>query len=245
MTRETFKGILHSTGFYAPARHMYRALSPSVRRERALSKLFYSGLIEPGDLCFDVEANVGQTTEALIDCGARVIAIEPNSLCFPVLNWQFGRDSRVTLVKKAVGAKPGTAILNFSGTDSTASIREDWPYANQASVTVDVTTLDGLISEFGCPKVCKVDVEGFETEVFEGLSQPLPIIYFEIHRGEVHRARQVLSLLSNLGTVASANLTDIDHSAWLFDDWVTIDEFTEHFEERLPRIANAVLKMAI
>jgi FkbM family methyltransferase len=243
MIRDRLKRALYRTGLYAPARHIYRRCEPKVRRERAQSRLFYGRLIEPGDFCFDIGANVGQTTEALVSCGARVLSVEPNPLCLPVLEWQFGRDPRVTLVKKAVGAEPGSATLNFSGTDSTASIREDWPFANTTSVAVEVTTLDDLIAEFGRPKLCKVDVEGFETEVFKGLSQPIPLIYFEVHRREIHRASEVLSRLSNLGRIEAANLTDIDHGGWLFEEWKTLDEFTERLQE-VPGVANAVLKMA-
>jgi FkbM family methyltransferase len=243
MIHRKLKPAMYRTGLYAPARHVYRRINPAVRRERALSRVFYRGLIEPGDLCFDIGANVGQTTEALADCGARVISVEPNPLCIPVLEWQFGRNPRVTLVKKAVGAELGSDILNYNGTDSTASIRKDWLLANRTSAVVEVTTLDQLISEYGRPKLCKVDVEGFETEVFKGLNRPIPLIYFEVHRQEIHRAREVLSRLSHLGRIEAANLTDIDHSAWLFDRWVTLDVFSEQLEERVPGIANAVLKM--
>jgi hypothetical protein len=148
------------------------------------------------------------------------------------------------LVKKAIGATPGTATLNFSGTDSTASIREDWPFANRSSAEVEMTTLDELILNFGRPKLCKVDVEGFEVEVFKGLSQAIPIIYFEIHRNELDRAQQVLTQLSTVGNITAANLTGIDHTAWIFDDWVPIREFSEQLEAKLPQTANAVLKMA-
>ena len=244
MYREKLKSALHRIGLFAMARHIYKRLSPSARKERTLTRLFYSNLIKPGDLCFDVGANVGQTTEALVKCGARVITIEPNPLCIPTLKWQFGRNPQVILVRKAVGAEAGTAVLNFHGTDATASIRKDWPFNNSDSEEVAVTTLDELISKFGCPKLCKVDVEGFETEVFNGLSQPIPIIYFEIHREELHRARQILARLSVIGKITSANLANVDHSVWLFDDWVTIDEFSERLAEKLPPIANAVLKMA-
>ena len=119
----------------------------------------------------------------------------------------------MTLVNKAVGAEPGVAVLNYSGTDATGSIREDWPFPNRDSISVAMTTLDELIGEFGCPRFCKVDVEGFETEVFKGLSRPIPIISFEAIRAEIDRTRQVLATLSDRGSIIAANMVEEVHDS--------------------------------
>ncbi len=231
---------------YAQARYLYRLLSPSARKERSLSRRFYTDLIEPGALCFDVGANVGQTTETLVECGARVICIEPNPKCFPVLDWQFARSSQVTLVRSALGSQPGRALLKVDGTASTASLREDWSYGSENAVEVEVvvTSLDALIAQYGRPQLCKVDVEGFETEVFQGLSQPIPVVDFEFHRDEIDRARQILARLSSIGEIVGANIADADHAGWLLDDWVTVKEFSDRLGGDLPEYANAVVKMA-
>ena len=108
--RPSLKSWVKHSGVYPLARHLYRRFNPALRRERAALKKFYAQFVKPNDLCFDIGANVGQTTEALLELGARIVAVEPNPLCFPVLNWQFGRNPRVTLVRKAVGACAGSAV---------------------------------------------------------------------------------------------------------------------------------------
>ena len=45
--------------------------------------------------------------------------------------------------------------------------------------TVAVTTLDALIAAHGEPAFCKIDVEGSELAVLQGLSQPLAALSFE------------------------------------------------------------------
>lgn len=238
------KSAIKNGGVYPVARHWYRRVAPSARRERLALRRFYKQLINPGDLCFDIGANVGQTTEALVDCGARVIAVEPNPLCIPVLRWQFGRNHQVKLVQKAVGAKRGSAVLNYRGTDSTASILTDWPFGNHDSHTVELIALDDLIAEFGRPRLCKVDVEGYEVEVFNGLSQPIPIIDFEIHPGVLQWAREVLQRLSTIGEITAANIAAEHHGGWVFSDWVGLEQFLQRLETKPPGMEDAVIKMA-
>src|SRR6266581_268182 len=115
MNKESIKQFLHRTNLYPLARHYYRRVNKASRHERRFAKAFYEQFVGPGDLCFDIGANVGQTTEALAAVRARVIAVEPNPLCTPVLKWQFGRNADVTIVEKAIGAAPGTATLHFEG----------------------------------------------------------------------------------------------------------------------------------
>jgi hypothetical protein len=47
------------------------------------------------------------------------------------------------------------------------------------ALSVPVNTLDELIERYGRPGFCKIDVEGYESEVIAGLSRPLPLLSFE------------------------------------------------------------------
>src|SRR3974390_2600219 len=152
------KRLLHRAGLYLLARDLYRWCSLPAPRERRANRYFYRELIRPGELCFDIGANVGQTVEELLAAGARVVAVEPNPSCFPVLEHQFAGDPRVHLVRTALGATTGAATLRFSGSESNASLRGDWPFANEQSVIVEVITLDALIGRFGPPHFLKIDV---------------------------------------------------------------------------------------
>jgi FkbM family methyltransferase len=221
------KSALRVLGLYPSVRYWYRRIKPDLREERERERRFYEQFVNAGDLCFDVGANVGQTLEAMLACKGRVIAIEPNPFCVQALAWEFGKNPDVTIVDKAIGATNGFAELHFDGTDSTGSLRADWPFPARQVRQVPVTTLDDLIAQFGRPKVCKVDVEGFELEVFRGLSQPIPIVRFEFHKRELQRGLDCLARLEQIGQIQSANLTNELGTHFLSEEWMSAQALRE------------------
>ena len=87
------KDVMQKTGLFPLARAVYRNVSRTHRRERAFNAGFFGSIVRPGDLCFDIGANLGQTVEVLAGIGATVIALEPNPLCRPVLEFHFRRSN--------------------------------------------------------------------------------------------------------------------------------------------------------
>lgn len=232
-------------GLYPFLRSLYRRFSLTHQKEYFFNQRFYSELVTSGDLCFDIGANVGQTIEALISVHSVVIAVEPNPNCLPVLKYQFQWNKNVTLVMKAVGASTGYADFYCHGTDSTASLRNDWPHLHDEVIRVDVTTLDELIGEFGLPKLIKVDVEGRELEVFQGLSHPVSLICFEMHLQEADLAISVLQRIASIGQILGVNAVSGDNAIWLLDDWVSSEQFIREQINLLPERANILIKMAV
>ncbi len=152
---------------------------------------FFAPFIQPGALCFDVGAHVGNRIAAWRRLGARVVALEPYP---PLVSWLgrlYGRDPNITILPLALGEKAGTASLHLDPTNPTVStLSTDWMAAVQQDssfagvrwqqvTAVPITTLDILIEQYGLPAFCKIDVEGYELQVLRGLSQPLPALSFE------------------------------------------------------------------
>lgn len=161
-----------------------------VWRRRRLAR-FYGQFIRPGDLCFDVGAHVGHRTAVWARLGAQVVAVEPQPICVELLDRWYGSHPRVTLVPQAVGAEPGDLVMQVSSTNPmVSSLSTEWVDAVQQvdsfaqvrwdeRVTVPVTTLDALIEQYGEPVFVKIDVEGFELAVLQGLSRPVQSLSFE------------------------------------------------------------------
>jgi FkbM family methyltransferase len=217
--RDKVKSALQKMGLFPAARRAYRLLNSDIRNQRRREIKFYSALLKPGALCFDVGANLGQKTEIFLACGARVITIEPNPHCRPTLEFHFGGNPRCELLFTAVGSSEGEIELFTHLADSTASARSDWNLKvfglkrEMKALLVPMTTLDTLISRYGQPDFIKIDVEGFETEVLKGLSAPVPLLSFEYHDDEAARERECLVMLERMGKI-SVRASDM-HCNWL------------------------------
>jgi len=180
-------------------------------RQKSLRRL-YSGFIRPGDLVFDIGAHLGDRSSAFAALGARVVALEPQPRLLRWLRWLTRHQPGIVCLPMAVGRAPGNAELALSFRNpAVSSLASHWRehlrtttagfrhVRWETSVTVAVTTLDELIREYGQPGFCKIDVEGFETEVLAGLSQPLPALSFEFVNGALDQASRCLEELERLG----------------------------------------------
>jgi len=187
---------------------IYRANPLKLRRAR----VFYRQFIGAGDLCFDIGAHLGDRTAHFLKLGARVVAVEPQPLLLAALRRRFGHDPRVTLVAAALGAASGRAQLAVDPMNPTvASLSSEFVREAGRSrgfrrtnwrerIEVEVTTLDALIAVHGNPAFCKIDVEGFEHAVLQGLTQALPGLSIEYLPAALDPTLIAIAHLNELGS---------------------------------------------
>ena len=137
-------------------------------------------LVKPGDVVWDVGANVGLFSYAslgLTGSGGQVLAVEPDpwlaklicdSAC---LRGNAGRPIRV--LAAAVGERLGVAVLNIAQRGRATNFLSGVSPSSQAggvraSINVVCVNLDWLLESYPPPAVVKVDVEGAEAMVFRG-----------------------------------------------------------------------------
>jgi FkbM family methyltransferase len=135
----------------------------------------------PGMTFVDVGANVGYYSamaSSMVGAG-RVIAYEPNPYAYERLSaWIHANQVKnITPVCSALGGGEGTIAACFSDTDNHTASLVPIPDPSSADETTMVTvrTLDSEAERLGIRHidVMKIDVDGYESEVFKGCSQLL------------------------------------------------------------------------
>ena len=204
-------------------------------RQRELREL-YRPFVGAGDLAFDVGAHLGDRTHAFRKLGARVVALEPQPAVRRWLVLLVGRSRDVSVRAEAVGSSVGTARLALSHrTPSVSSLAEDWPNTLPErnpgfrgvrwddSVEVSVTTLDALIEQYGLPRFCKIDVEGYEAEVLGGLSHRIPALSVEFVAGALDVAEACVRRLEALGEY-EFNTVEGEERRFMSKRWLAADD---------------------
>jgi len=161
-------------------------------------------LVDPGETCADVGANIGYMTSVMaarLRTGGAIWSFEPlpsvaARLRAHVVAWQSLGQARIHIREFAVCDRngPGTLYLPswFATNQGTASLSPSgFEQVSTAipprQIPVDCATLDTLMHEARTIHVLKVDVEGLESAVFRGAQalldqERIRDIVFEEHR---------------------------------------------------------------
>jgi FkbM family methyltransferase len=213
--------MLGAVGLLPAAKHAW-ARRCEKRELRDIARL-YRGFISPGDLCFDVGANLGNVSQIMLQLGARVVAIEPQDENVQVLRAKFSANPNFVMIPKAVASKVGSAeMLVCESSDCTSMSPEFVAAVTQSGRLnngyrwnevrqVATTTLDELMREYGVPTFTKIDVEGFEDEVIMGCSRSLKALSLEFTPERLQPALTSIEALERLGAVEFNYSVGRDH----------------------------------
>jgi FkbM family methyltransferase len=171
------------------------------------------GAIRPGDVVWDVGANLGVYTEVFADwvgSSGTVVAFEPVPSCFREMERRLGSRDNVIRLECGLGDTDGDLPMMvddhpLAGTHSFAG-------GSGTAVQLKVHRGDTVVSDDSAPapNVVKIDVEGFEQEVLDGLGAILRdpscrAILCEVHftvldqRGRRQAPREIEALLKASG----------------------------------------------
>lgn len=199
---------------------------------------FYGSFVGPGDICFDVGANMGNRIAPLLAIGAVVVAVEPQKKCYTYLKRKFGK--RIILVREGLDQVAGTKQFHLSANSTISSFSDVWINAVkntgrftdkdwQRTETVKMTTADELIRLYGKPSFIKIDVEGFELEVLKGLTQPVDMISFEYTVPEQpERAVMCIEQIERHNAHIECNYSIGEDLVWILEDWLPAEEMKRH-----------------
>ena len=160
-------------------------------------------LLRPGDVVYDIGANVGFFTvlaARLVGSGGAVVAFEPLPSTAEALrrNAALNGFAHVTVVARAVGRAAGAAKLALREESTWARLAA--PGETGPTVEVEMVAIDDLVGSGAIrpPALVKIDVEGAELEVIAGMRRTIaahhPTILCEMHGTNAAFAAQMAEL---------------------------------------------------
>ena len=120
-----------------------------------------------------------------------------------------------------LGSNPSIVELKISDAHVLSSMSNRWiesttqsgrfsSYNWDKSIDVKVDTLDNMLTKFGIPKFIKIDVEGYELEVLEGLSHPVKYLSLEFTSEDIENFKKCLLELMR-SVITYSNLAKVRH----------------------------------
>lgn len=136
--------------------------------------------VRPGDVVWDVGANVGIYTELFcrwVGPGGRVVAFEPNPEPFAAIERRIPACAWLSRENVALGSSEETCsfiVHNGYSVNAHLQFESQVDASDKSIISVRVSTGDAMCTRLGqVPNVIKIDVEGFEDDVLRGLDQTL------------------------------------------------------------------------
>ena len=150
----------------------------------------FEGLVEPGDVVFDVGSTYGYYALLAGAGGAsRLVCVDPNPVYASYIAQNLtvnGLIDRSDYLPVAIGGKKGTTTLHLLRDDWNSATTQDLaefkkqrqvPYEVASSEKVDMNTVDGIVAELGITEVgvLKIDIEGQEEAAYKAMAETIRV----------------------------------------------------------------------
>jgi FkbM family methyltransferase len=148
------------------------------RFEPDMVKLFGT-LVNPADTVFDIGANIGCTSILFSNKASKVYSFEPSPTTFHYLekNTRAANLDNVNRVNRGLGKSAGSFELTFSKDNRSGGFVSNKISASEGHQVEKITIIrgDDFVRDNAVDRIdfIKIDVEGFERDVIEGLSATL------------------------------------------------------------------------
>jgi FkbM family methyltransferase len=181
----------------------------------------------------DIGGNIGNHAVWLADCFERVLSFEPNPDAFKYLSFNQKPHGNISAFPIGLSTESGTAMLQSDDENNLgkAGIAD---HAGNHAIEIPLEAGDNFLREHGIADVdfIKIDVEGHEWEVLNGLKETirthLPIIVLEYHqdtaRKSGYKLQEFLSGYHMYGMVGLPKSTQMRS----LQEGVVLSEFDVH-----------------
>lgn len=179
-------------------------------------KLLLEKIVKPNMTIYDIGANIGYyplMELGLIGRGGTLIAIEPVATNIALLERNFSlnnyktNNSHVVVVHGAVSDSVGTQSFHLSSHSNLGTFHPKGSASDLITgetIEVRTYTVPELAKKFGAPDLIRMDVEGHEVEILDGMIESIranymrPSIIFETHLTRYSSTHNMEKTLQNL-----------------------------------------------
>jgi len=242
--KDQVKKLLQKWGWYESIRFsaamwLYKRWTrhPEYRLHQRELAFYRSFLSSPG-LIFDIGAHHGFKSAVFLEMGAAVVACEPDGSNAGMLRHKFRRQGkRMVIRQEAVGEHAGEARFHVHHPGSAFNtLKPEWKDLLEndpvdrwnekirfqpVTEAVKVVTLEQLIKDHGVPDFIKIDAEGYEEEIVNGLHVRVPYLSVESLWPEfIPSLRSIIAHLQGLTRRCRFNICVDEH--FIFADFQDI-----------------------
>ena len=154
--------------------------------------LIHSSILKEGDAVLDIGANVGYYVlieSKMVGKTGRVYAVEPVTSTFELLknNLHLNNLTNVSPFNFAFGEKDGESEIYVCNESNLCAMNKNAVGGKIVRVQkVPLVTVDTFFKDKPSPKLIRMDVEGYEYQIFKGMPETLKgntRIFMELHYG--------------------------------------------------------------
>jgi len=225
-------------------------------------RIMLQRIVRPGMRIFDIGANIGYYAlmELRMLAGdGEVVCIEPSPANVELLRRNLAANGYddVPVRRGAVSARKERRLFHLATMSNLNTFHDTGSgvqHLSGESIEVQTWSVPDLADEFGAPDLIRMDVEGHEVEVIEGMLPAIregtmaPNIIFETHNsryGEDHDMRGTLKRLFEVGYVVPLLASSSERGTELIErrgyrgsDWIPTDGVRRKiFEDVAPQDA--------
>jgi FkbM family methyltransferase len=178
--------------YYERSQHLTFFFKPEIKYEEIIQRKMRR-YVKEGDVVFDIGANIGQSTMPLseyVGNSGKVYSFEPDYKNFSFLqfNVNINKCSNVTCLNYGIGGENSEKEF-YRDTETggrTGSFKKEFVGENYKGFKekVSVRSFDDIVRLFGEPDFVKIDVEGFEDCIADGLTIELQNCIFLVETRE-------------------------------------------------------------
>lgn len=196
------------------------------REDVSVKYLQNSGILQAGDVALDVGANIGYYAfieSALVGETGTVYALEPVEENYARLlqNISLNNSQNIEHYRVAASDRNGPAQIHVGKKRNWSSMVNTEPRRFVRSETVDAIRIDDFLEKKEIPNFVRMDVEGYEYAILEGMQKTLQRpecrnLLIEVHSDLMNQSQvqETFSLLRCRGFLTVAIIHE-PHSGWL------------------------------